>query len=315
MARQLRIEFPGAFYHVTSRGNERKSVFRSRRDREKFLQYLESASERYGAVIHVYCLMDNHYHLLVETPQGNLSQIMQHINGAYTTYFNVNRRRSGHLFQGRYKSILVQADAYALELSRYIHLNPVRAEMAARPDEYEWSSYISYSSDEEKPGWLATDLILGHLHDQHSVAKQQYRSFVESLIGIAHRNPLSDALRSTILGTLDFVNEIRERFHTEGINDRDLPSLDEPLPRPGIRSVSEATASVLKDDARLQRQMQIHLCHRYTGAKLREIGAHFGIGDSAVTQNSRRFADRLDKDRNLRRITEQVKRELKVSSV
>lgn len=113
MARPLRIEYPGAFYHVTSLGNEQKDVFKSRRDREQFLNYLESAVVRYGAVVHSYCLMSNHYHLLLETPSGNLSQVMRHINGAYTTYFNVKRKRIGHLFQGRYKAILVEADAYA----------------------------------------------------------------------------------------------------------------------------------------------------------------------------------------------------------
>ena len=127
LARPLRIQYPGAFYHVTSRGNERKAIFKNKRDREKFLSYLESASERYDAVIHTYCLMDNHYHLILETPRSNLSQILHHINGAYTTYFNVKRGRSGHLFQGRYKAILVEKDAYCQELSRYIHLNPVRA--------------------------------------------------------------------------------------------------------------------------------------------------------------------------------------------
>src|SRR5689334_9740825 len=110
MARPLRIEFPGAYYHVTSRGNEKKDIFKSRRDREKFLSYLQSAVERYKAVIHAYCLMTNHYHLLIETPEGNLSQIMHHINGAYTTYFNVKRKRTGHLFQGRYKAIIIEAD-------------------------------------------------------------------------------------------------------------------------------------------------------------------------------------------------------------
>ncbi len=108
MARPLRIEYPEAFYHVTSRGNERKAIFRNDRDRTKFLSYLETAHERYGAIIHVYCLMDNHYHLLIETPGGNLSQILHHVNGAYTTYFNVKRQRSGHLFQGRYRAILVE---------------------------------------------------------------------------------------------------------------------------------------------------------------------------------------------------------------
>ena len=125
MARPLRITYPGAFYHITSRGNERKEIYKTNRDREKFLSYLESATERYGAMIHVYCLLNNHYHLLLETPSGNLSQIMRHINGAYTTYFNTKRNRAGHLFQGRFKAILVDIDEYSKELSRYIHLNPV----------------------------------------------------------------------------------------------------------------------------------------------------------------------------------------------
>ena len=138
MARPLRITYPGAFYHITSRGNERKNIFKSQRDREQFLIYLESATERYGAKIHVYCLMSNHYHLLLETPLANLSQIMRHINGAYTTYFNIKRERAGHLFQGRYKAILVEMDEYAQELSRYIHLNPVRAGIAEMPEQYPW---------------------------------------------------------------------------------------------------------------------------------------------------------------------------------
>ena len=115
MSRPLRISYPGAFYHITSRGNEQKAVFKSKRDREKFLEYLESANQRYDAVIHAYCLMDNHYHILLETVSGNLSKIMAHINGAYTNYFNAKRERSGHLFQGRYKAILVEANEYAKE--------------------------------------------------------------------------------------------------------------------------------------------------------------------------------------------------------
>ena len=118
MGRPLRIEYPGAFYHVTARGNEQRAIYKNIADRERFLDYLASATEHYGAVIHVWCMMTNHYHLLLETPEGNLSQIMRHINGAYTNYFNVKRRRAGHLFQGRYKAILVERDAYAMELSR-----------------------------------------------------------------------------------------------------------------------------------------------------------------------------------------------------
>jgi REP element-mobilizing transposase RayT len=126
MTRPLRISFPGAFYHVTSRGNERRPISQSRRDFERFIGYLESATERYGARVHCFCLMTNHYHLLLETPRANLGAILHHLNTSYTNYFNKKRGRNGHLFQGRYKAILVEKDSYALELSRYIHLNPVR---------------------------------------------------------------------------------------------------------------------------------------------------------------------------------------------
>jgi putative transposase len=122
MARPLRIEYPGAFYHITSRGNEQKDIFKNEQDFGKFLAYLETAAQRYGAVIHVYCLMSNHYHLLLETPMGNLSQIMRHLNGAYTTYFNTKRKRAGHLFLGRYKAILIDADEYVREIGAFFNI-------------------------------------------------------------------------------------------------------------------------------------------------------------------------------------------------
>ena len=198
MARPLRIEYPGAFYHVTSRGNEQKDVFKSQKDRERFLSYVESAVVRYGAVVHTWCLMSNHYHLLLETPSGNLSQIMRHINGAYTTYFNVKRKRAGHLFQGRYQAILVEADAYAVELSRYMHLNPVRAGMVAKPEHYQWSSYRSYIGQCTTPAWLKTDFILGYFGRKASDANNSYRRFVEDLLDSAYESPLTATVASTV---------------------------------------------------------------------------------------------------------------------
>ena len=177
MGRPLRIEYPGAHYHVTSRGNERKDVFKSQKDREQFLLYLESAVNRYEAVIHGYCLMSNHYHLLLETPSGNLSKIMQHINGAYTNYFNVKRKRSGHLFQGRYKAIVIEADEYAQELSRYIHLNPVRADIVGKPEEYRWSSYLEYIGERKHPEWLEISFILDYFGKGEDRFRK-YRGFV-----------------------------------------------------------------------------------------------------------------------------------------
>ncbi len=177
MARALRITYPGAFYHVTSRGNKRKAIFKSKRDREKFLGYIESATQRYNAVIHAYCMMDNHYHILLETPSGNLAQIMRHINGAYTTYFNIKRARSGHLFQERYKAILVDIDEYAKELSRYIHLNPVRAKIVEIPEEYDWSSYKFYIGKQKPAKWLYRDFILGYFGKKVPAAQKAYKNW------------------------------------------------------------------------------------------------------------------------------------------
>ena len=312
MARQLRIEYPGAFYHITSRGNERKPVFKSKRDRGKFLEYLESASERYGAVIHVYCLMDNHYHLLIETPDGNLSKIMQHINGAYTTYFNVKRQRSGHLFQGRYKSILVQADEYAKELSRYIHLNPLRAGMVEKPEEYEWSSYKFYALKNEKPEWLFTDFILGYFGEKHSTAQQKYKDFVNSMIGKEYKSPLAEVSFSAILGLSDFVNEIKEEFLSREKQDRNLPALKEQTDRPGIDAIDKAVESIVEKNEKLARQIKLYFCHRYTGLKLAEIGKIFGIGESGVTQTSKRFSEKVKKNKKLRKTTESIRKKLKL---
>jgi len=125
LARQLRIEYEGAFYHITTRGNERKEIFNNESDKAKFIDYLKQAFERFKVIIHVYCLMDNHYHLLMETPKANLSKAMHFINSGYTMFYNKKYRRTGHLFQGRYKSILVDKDNYATALSSYIHLNPL----------------------------------------------------------------------------------------------------------------------------------------------------------------------------------------------
>jgi REP element-mobilizing transposase RayT len=227
MTRPLRIHYPGAHYHVTSRGNERKNIFRDNRDREQFLSYLKSASLRYGAVIHVFCLMNNHYHLLLETPKGNLSQIMRHINGAYTNYFNVRHKRSGHLFQGRYKAILIEADSYAGELSRYIHLNPVRAGIVDLPEQYAWSSYQYYAAGKRKPEWLTVECILRYFANTTEEARKIYDEFVRSRINGAYQSPLEGTVASTILGSDLFIELIKDTCIDRKKRDRNLPALKE----------------------------------------------------------------------------------------
>ncbi|HKZ17765.1 MAG TPA: transposase, partial [Geobacteraceae bacterium] len=169
MARPLRIEYPGAFYHVTSRGNEQKDVFKSQRDREKFLEYLESSTERYGAVVHAYCLMSNHFHLVLETPQANLVAGMQWFLSTYTARFNRRHRRFGHLFSGRYKSLIVDGSGtgYLRTVCEYVHLNPVRAKLLTSEQplrDYRWSSLGEYlKAPSRRPVWLRVDRVFGEM--------------------------------------------------------------------------------------------------------------------------------------------------------
>ena len=154
MVRPLRIEFPGALYHITDRGNERKAVFRDDADRHRLIQCFKEAVEKFGLKIHAFCLMGNHYHLEIGTPRGNLSKTMQWLKTAYTVYFNKRHRRSGHLFQGRYKAALIEKDKYLMALTRYIHLNPIRAGLVIRAEDYYWSSYKDYIRQKRK--WKST---------------------------------------------------------------------------------------------------------------------------------------------------------------
>jgi REP element-mobilizing transposase RayT/predicted DNA-binding protein YlxM (UPF0122 family) len=310
MGRALRIEYPGAHYHVTSRGNERKDVFKSQKDREQFLSYLESAVNRYEAVIHAYCLMSNHYHLLLETPSGNLSKIMQHVNGAYTNYFNVKRKRNGHLFQGRYKAIVIEADEYVQELSRYIHLNPVRANMVAAPEEYRWSSYLDYIGARKRPEWLEISFVLdcfGKGEDRF----RKYRGFVEELLGSEYDSPFSGVVASTILGSESFVYELTEKHIDGKQSDRELPAARKLMSKPSLQAILEAVKDI-SSSSRVTKNAGIYLCHKFSGAGLKEIGEKFGTKESAVSQASRRFAQVLERDKELLKQIEKVRKNLKM---
>lgn len=315
MARPLRITFPGAFYHVTSRGNEGRTVFKSRRDREKFAQYLASASQRYKAVIHVYCLMDNHYHLLVETPLGNLPQIMHHINGAYTTYFNLKRKRSGHLFQGRYKAILVAIDEYAKELSRYIHLNPVRAKLVETPEKYDWSSYKFYIGKQKSPIWLYTNFILSYFGAQISDAQKGYESFVNALTNAHDKRLLEEVVGSTLLGSAEFIASIKDSYLAGREPDKNLPALRELSDTASMEDIFDEVESVAGEDRSLARDIKLYLCRRYTGTKLKDIGKHFGIGESGVSKAYGRLLEKIPRDAKLRTKIEEIERNLSLSRI
>jgi REP element-mobilizing transposase RayT len=294
MARPLRIEFPGAFYHVTSRGDEKRDIYKSSRDRERFLEYLASAMERYGAVIHAYCLMTSHYHLLLETPLGNLSQIMQHINGAYTTYFNVKRKRAGHLFQGRFKGILVEADQYALEVSRYIHLNPVRAGMVKDPGNYAWSSYLAYIGKSPAPEWLTCRFIRELVGGKVGRLEERYREYVEALLGKEYQSPFDETVGSTILGTAEFIEQVMADHLYQEPERSDVPAVRALHHRFAIENITSKAYEKIPDP-HLARLFAIRLCHLHSGAKLKEIGSYFGLSDSGVSKVSFRLKKQLEK--------------------
>lgn len=315
MARPLRITYPGAFYHVSARGNEQKAVFKSKRDREKFLDYLESATDRYDAVIHAYCMMDNHYHLLLETPAGNLPQIMRHINGAYTIYFNTKRKRSGHLFQGRYKAILAEKDAYAKELSRYIHLNPVRANMVKAPGAHAWSSYQDYVGHRTAPAWLQRDFILACFGKPISTAQKKYRGFVISLLDLEYESPLNAVAGSMLLGTDNFVQFIKDRHLGGKKNRRDLPALRQIYTGVSMAMVLDLVSVSLGKTHAFSRKASIYLCRKYTREQLTTIGYQFGISDSAVSQVCKRFKASMEDDRTLKKQIEAIEKQIKLSRV
>ncbi|WP_305041538.1 REP-associated tyrosine transposase [Geoalkalibacter sp.] len=307
MARSLRINYPGAFYHVTSRGNERRDVFKGQRDREKFLSYLESAVFRYGAVVHCWCLMGNHYHLLVETPEGNLPQIMRHINGAYTTYFNAKRKRSGHLFQGRYKAWLVEADVYALELSRYMHLNPVRAGLVSRPEDYLWSSYRSFIGHVGTPDWLKTQQILGCLGQRVGGAPSRYREFVEDRLGKEYESPLQDAVAGSILGCQAFIDKVKHEHVHGRVPAKDVPALRQLKERPRVEDILNAVGEEVGVSEKEARRIGIYLSHSLSGLPLRQLGEIFGMGETALCEASRRMKMRISVNPELAQVVAKIR--------
>lgn len=219
MARPLRIEYPGAVYHITSRGNEKKAVFKDRRDHELFLEILNQVKRRYHWLCHAYCLMDTHYHLLIETPDGNLSLGMRQLNGVYTQAYNKKRNRCGHLFQGRFKAILIQKDSHLLEVSRYIVLNPVRASIVKSPEDWVWSSYNGMVGKEKPFPCLTRNWILGQFSRTISKAEKEYRLFVKG--GINKGTIWDNVKGQSILGEDDFVASLSEYLKRK----QDIPEI------------------------------------------------------------------------------------------
>jgi len=221
MARPLRIEFPGALYHVTSRGDRQETIYDDDEDRRTYLEILGDVVERFDWLCYAYCLMGNHYHLVIETLEGNLSKGMRHLNGVYTQVSNRRHRRVGHLFQGRYKAILIDKDSYWLEVSRYVVLNPVRAGMVEEPGDWPWSSYNVTVGAKSSPEWLQVDRLLAHFGQKRDIARKRYKEFVQE--GIGRQSLWSELKRQIYLGDERFVERMQARLDDEEANDVNIP--------------------------------------------------------------------------------------------
>jgi len=274
MARPLRIEFPGAVYHVTSRGNRRKKIFRSDNDRIAFLSTLKDVVSDYNWICHAYCLMDNHYHLLIETPDGNLSKGMRSLNGVYTQTFNKAHDTVGHIFQGRYKAFLIERDEYLLEVARYTVNNPVRANIISSPHLYKWSSYRATVGLSIKPDFLSTDWVLGMFSKNNKTAQNQYKVFVKE--GIGSDSPFED-ISGVVLGTESFVSHVWDI--TKGSESiKDIPRKQRIVGRPALKELFQDIKSMS------HRNRVIYFARNRFGYSNIEIAEHLNIGDSRVSK-------------------------------
>lgn len=222
MARPLRIEYPGAFYHVINRGQRQEPIVEDDHDRQRFVACLEKMCGQYATRIHAYCLMTNHYHLILETSEANLSRAIQWLNVSYASYFNRKHQYAGHLFQGRYKAIVGEADEYLESLSRYIHLNPVRAHIVKKPGDYAWSSCQYFVKSQKTPDWINLDRTLSGFGKTARVARNRYRAYLMETDPI---DPSKDRLGSLLLGSQAFVDWAKATFLSGRQESSDIPEL------------------------------------------------------------------------------------------
>lgn len=275
MSRPLRLEFAGAIYHLTARGNARLPIFEDDQDREVFLDLLGDVVEHFNWVCHSYCLMDNHYHLLVETLEGNLSRGARQLNGVYTQRFNRRHGRVGHVLQGRFKSILVDRDSYLLELCRYVVLNPVRAGMSRHAGEYRWSSYRASAGLSDCPAFLTVDWVLSQFGRGRKAAQSRYREFVAQ--GRGSGSPWAQLRGQVLLGADAFVESLRSAL-TEKSEISEVPRHQRLAHRPTLATLlpNRVMDKGRRDDA-------IREAHRKWGYTLVEIGRHLGLHYSTVS--------------------------------
>jgi REP element-mobilizing transposase RayT len=297
MVRPLRLSFEDAVYHITARGNRKEKIFFENNDRRVFIDKVNETLEKYSIICYAYCLMDNHYHLFIKTPLANISEGMHYLNASYTNWFKARHQIVGVVFQGRYKSIVVDEDNYSIALSTYIHLNPLRSGVVDDPKKYPWSSYLDYIGQRNSIERLDTTFILRQFDNDPGLAQKKYERFVHenSLMD----NPFKDSYNGIALGTEGFIDTIKERINSFGRKREitETKSANVYTPEEIIQQVIN-DLSVKREDifskrrGNWYRQMTLYLLKRYTGLSLREIGNMFQMDYAAVSQACRRYEEK-----------------------
>jgi putative transposase len=300
MARALRIEFENALYHVTSRGNEKRSIFRTDRDRKSFLSLVGEVATRYGWSVTAYVLMSNHFHLVIQTPQANLSRGMQWLNGTYAGRFNRVHKRSGHLFQGRFHAFLIEKEAYFAEVLRYTVLNPVRANMVARPEEYRWSSYRATAGLEVPPQWLDVHSALQMFDPDTVTAHAEYRSFVHAKVESDERL-WDDVTNAIYLGTTSWAKEMRKLVESKP-RSTDHPKKHRAIGRPTMQEVIASVAQVAELPRDVVRSIR--------GGPLRNLAAWVGWNEGLLTLRSIAASFRLRSEGHVSGLVRRCQRDL-----
>jgi len=304
------MDYPDTFYHVLSRGNERKEIFRDEKDHLRFLDTLGKMVERFKLEVHAYVLMENHFHLLVHTKEANLSRAIQWLGVSYSVWFNRKYQRSGHLFQGRFKSFLIENDRYFTTMCLYIHGNPLRARIVKRLSDYRWSSYQAYADKKHEVSWLTTELVLGMYGGSRKRFLRAQRVFFEE-----RPNLLEDLRHGLYLGSEEFSEECIERF--KGGKHHEKPQARSLLRSRDIRALSirilkglgeKDPESVLKvRKYRCQnRDFAIYVLYQLGVYLNKEIGKVFGVGYTAVPGAVKRGQEYLRSDGQLERLVKKI---------
>ena len=305
MARPLRIECVGAFYHIFNRGLERRTIFTDTRDYRSFLSLLDDIHDQYNIRIYSYCLMPNHYHLYLETPDGNLSRAMRHLDGVYTQRFNKRNKRVGPLLQGRYKSVLVEKESYSLEISRYIHLNPVRAKIVENPHGWEWSSYNMFMGKHKKAEWLDVDWFLSQFSKKMTQARKLFEKF--TLEGLKETWELDkQTWKGMVLGSESFIQWVRKEL-VQGKEDPEIPDTRKIRKKLSVEEVEEKVREITHEPS-LRKKLLMYGLKRYAGLPLNEIGQRVGgIRYTAVSMGMKRLEEAVKREEETSKSLEALK--------